>query len=124
MMRIIVSIVLFMSGLYFLEAQNKNKIKQTNFNSVKIDTLFQDKISIRAIILDHNTIWYAGDKNRFGFYDLKSNKKNENTIVEDTLKIEFRSIAKTSDYIYVLSVANPALLYQITKDGKKIKLVY
>jgi hypothetical protein len=28
--------------------------------------LFQDKISIRAIVIDANKIWYA-DKGRFGF---------------------------------------------------------
>jgi hypothetical protein len=116
--------VLFLSGLYFVSAQEKIKLKPTSFRSVQIDTLFQDKISIRAIVLDKDNVWYASDKNRFGFYNLKSNKKFENTIVEDTLKIEFRSIAKTSNYIYVLSVANPGLLYQITKDGKKTKLVY
>ena len=126
MMRIIIVIVLFFSGLCFVEAQDlkKNKIKQTIFSSILIDTLFQDKISIRAIVLDSDKIWYAGDKNRFGFYDLKSNKKFENTIIEDTLKIEFRSMAKTANYIYVLSVANPGLLYQISKDEKKSKLVY
>lgn len=126
MMRIIVVIVLFINSLCFVGAQNKNKnkTKQTNFSSIQIDTLFKDKISIRAIVIDKEKIWYAGDKNRFGFYDLKSNEKFENTIIEDTLKIEFRSIAKTSKYIYTLSVANPGLLYQITKDGKKTKLVY
>jgi photosystem II stability/assembly factor-like uncharacterized protein len=124
MMRIICVTILFLSGLYFVNAQNKNKLKPADFSSIQIDTLFQDKISIRAIVLDRDNIWYAGDKNRFGFYDLKSNKKFENTIVEDTLKIEFRSIAKTANYIYALSVANPGLLYQITKDGKKSKLVY
>jgi photosystem II stability/assembly factor-like uncharacterized protein len=124
MMRIICVTILFLSGLYFVNAQNKNKLKPADFSSIQIDTLFQDKISIRAIVLDRDNIWYAGDKSRFGFYDLKSNKKFENTIVEDTLKIEFRSIAKTANYIYVLSVANPGLLYQITKDGKKTKLVY
>jgi type IV secretory pathway TrbD component len=29
--------------------------------------LFQDKISIRAIVIDANKIWYAADKGRFGF---------------------------------------------------------
>lgn len=126
MMRIVFVTVLFLSSLCFVEAQDLKikKIKPTVFSSIQIDTLFQDKISIRAIVLDHGNIWYAGDKNRFGFYDLKSNKKFENTIVEDTLKIEFRSIAKTTDYVYIVSVANPALLYQITKDGKKVQLVY
>lgn len=118
--------ILFFSGLCFVKAQdlNKNKIAQMGFSSVQIDTLFQDKISIRAIVVDKGKIWYAGDNNRFGFYDLKLNKKFENTIVKDTLKIEFRSIARTSQYIYALSIANPGLLYQITKDGKKTKLVY
>jgi photosystem II stability/assembly factor-like uncharacterized protein len=40
------------------------------------------------------------------------------------LNIEFRSIAKTSKFIYALNVANPALLYQISKDGKEVQLVY
>jgi photosystem II stability/assembly factor-like uncharacterized protein len=125
-MRKVIVTVLFFSVLHFAEAQktNKNKFTSIDFNSIQIDTLFQDKISIRAIVVDKNKVWYAGDKNRFGFFDLKANKKFENTIVEDTLKVEFRSIAKTSQHIYALSVANPGLLYQISKDGKKVKLVY
>lgn len=118
--------VLFLKGLFSAESQNLNENKQVQhvFTAIQIDTLFHDKISIRAILIDNKKIWYAGDKGRFGFYDLKSNKKIEKSITKDTLKIEFRSIAKTSKYIYVLSVANPALLYQISKDGKKAKVVY
>lgn len=118
--------VLFLSGLHFVGAQglNKNKIIKKDFSVVQIDTLFQDEISIRAIVIDKDKIWYAADKNRFGFYDLKHNKKIENKIIEQDLKIEFRSIAQTDNYIYILSVANPALLYQISKDGKSSKLVY
>lgn len=118
--------LLFISGLCFVSAQNlnKNKIVTADFQAVQIDTLFQDKISIRAIVVDNGKVWYAGDKNRFGFYDLKRNKKFESKIVDDTLKIEFRSIAQTDKSIYFLSVANPALLYQVSKDGKIIKLVY
>ncbi|WP_281240141.1 sialidase family protein [Flavobacterium praedii] len=126
MIRKIFASTLLFSGLHFLHAQNLNekKIEGNCFRSIKIDTLFQDKISLRAIVVDQDKIWYAGDKNRFGFFDLKTNQKFENSIVEDALEIEFRSIAKTSIHIYVLSVANPGLLYQITKDGKKVKLVY
>lgn len=118
--------LLFLSSLCFVKAQNsnKNKITETGFRMVQIDTLFQDKISIRAIIADKSKIWYAADKNRFGFYDLKLNKKNEKIIVNDTLKIEFRSIAKTDSFVFFLSVANPALLYRIDKDMSNIKLVY
>jgi photosystem II stability/assembly factor-like uncharacterized protein len=118
--------ILFMNTLFFVEAQSqqKNMNVQTAFSAIKVDTLFQDKISIRAIVLDNGKIWYAADQGRFGFYDLKSNKKIEKVIKKDTLNIEFRSIAKTSKFIYALNVANPALLYQISKDGKEVQLVY
>jgi len=118
--------LLFFSSLHFVAAQvlNKNKNDVPGFDTVQIDTLFQDKISIRAIVIDKDNIWYAADKNRFGFYDLKSKRKFENTIVEDSLKLEFRSIAKTNNYIYVFSVENPGLLYQINKNGRSYKLVY
>ncbi len=118
--------LLMFNGLVFLSAQNLNSKKSEfiEFNSVQIDTLFQDKISIRAIVVDDDKVWYAADKNRFGFFDLKRNKKFEDVIVEDTLKLEFRSIAKTKDFVYVLSVGNPAILYQISKDGKTKKRVY
>jgi photosystem II stability/assembly factor-like uncharacterized protein len=125
-MRKIFITILFLNALFYIEAQNpqKNKSAQAVFNCVQIDTLFQDKISIRAIVIDNGKIWYAADQGRFGFYDLKSNKKFEKVIKKDTLNIEFRSIAKTSKFIYALNVANPALLYQITKDGKEVQLVY
>jgi photosystem II stability/assembly factor-like uncharacterized protein len=126
MLNKILLILLFLSKLCFVGAQEiiVKKNKKSFFNTIHVDTLFEDKISIRAILLDDSKIWYAGDKGRFGFYDLKTNKKTEKVIVKDTLKIEFRSIAKTSKHIYVLNVANPALLYQIPKDGSEIKLVY
>jgi photosystem II stability/assembly factor-like uncharacterized protein len=100
----------------------------TNFNenkfSVSIDTLFTDKISIRAIEIDKNKVWYAADNNRFGYVDLLTNKRIERKINIDSLKLEFRSIAQTKNYIYILSVGNPALLYKINKQDLSYKLVY
>lgn len=126
MIRICLSIVLFLSTLSFVAAQDvkSKKNAKIKFSSVQVDTLFQDKISIRAIVVDGTTIWYAANNNRFGFYDLKKHQKFESKIVEDSLKIEFRSISQTANNIYLLSIANPALLYQISKDEKKTKLVY
>jgi photosystem II stability/assembly factor-like uncharacterized protein len=96
----------------------------SEFKSVVIDTLFQDKISIRAILIDANKVWFAADKGRFGFFNLDNNQKFESTIIKDSLKLEFRSNAKTKKHIFILNVGNPALLYQISKDGKETKLVY
>lgn len=93
-------------------------------SSVSIDTLFTDKISIRAIEIDKNKVWYAADKNRFGYVDLLTNKRIERKISLDSLKLEFRSIAKTKHSIFILSVGNPALLYKIDKYDLSYKLVY
>ncbi len=94
------------------------------FHSVEIDTLFQDKISIRAIQIDKNKIWYAADKGRYGFYNLDKKQRIENKITKDSLKLEFRSIAQTAKYIFIINVANPALLYRVSKDDFSAKLVY
>jgi hypothetical protein len=78
----------------YFTGKNNNNI---DFNSA-IDTLFQDKISIRAIVIDANKIWYAADKGRFGFIiwiiiNLKA-------VLKDSLKLEFRSNAQTKKYLH------------------------
>lgn len=91
---------------------------------ISIDTLFQDKISIRAILIDKHKVWYAANENRFGYFDLVSKKGTEIKIQTDTLKMEFRSIAQNKDNIFVLNVGNPARLYKISKNNLSISLVY
>ncbi len=112
-------------GFLFVNCLVKNNIQKTSdFQYITIDTLIKDKISIRAIVIDDEKVWYAADKNRFGYYDLNSNQKTEHKIVKDSLQIEFRSIAKNNKNIYILNVGNPALLYQISKKTEQEKLVY
>ncbi|MCV9926208.1 glycoside hydrolase [Flavobacterium sp. LS1R49] len=100
------------------------KASGKGFQSIVIDTLFQDKISIRAIVIDKNKVWFGADNSRFGYYDLKDKVKYVEHIYKDTLKLEFRSIAQTSKNIFLMSVGNPALLYQVSKKTQKTKLVY
>ncbi len=117
--------LLLISGLLFANCSVKNKIiNSSDFQSITIDTLIKDKISIRAIEIDNDKIWYAADNNRFGFYDLKAKQKTEHKILKDSLRIEFRSIAKTNKDVFILNVGNPALLYQISKKTLQPKLVY
>lgn len=122
-------VILFFGALILLmsfKALNHNDKRSFGggFTSIQIDTLFQDKISIRAISIDKNKIWYGADNSRFGFYDLDKKEKFEDRIYRDTLNLEFRSIAQNSDNIFLLSVGNPALLYQVSKKTQKVKLVY
>ncbi|MEY4038069.1 MAG: hypothetical protein RIR67_379, partial [Bacteroidota bacterium] len=109
-------------GLLFWSCKSQN-VNTNHFTSVTIDTLFQDKISIRALTLDQNKVWYAADKSRFGFFDLTLNQKKEVQIPFEK-SVEFRSIAQTNKYVFIISVANPALLYRISKEDFSYKLVY
>ena len=94
------------------------------FTSVEVDTLLIDKISIRPITVSTTKMWYAADKNRVGFLSLVDAHKMQRQINKDTIEMEFRSIAQTSHSIFVLTVANPALLYKFSKDLSQKQLVY
>lgn len=96
---------------------------QERIKSIVVDTLLIDKISIRGIIVEPNKVWYAGNQGRYGFIDLHTKLKTENQI-PDGSKLEFRSIAANSKFVYLLAIANPALLYQVSKTSNEIKLVY
>lgn len=96
----------------------------SNFTSVKIDTLLMDKISIRALSISENKVYYAGNKNRIGCINLDDKSKNEIKIEKDTLQLEFRSLVQTKNALFVINVGNPALLYRLSKDLNQQKLVY
>ncbi|MCG2611951.1 oxidoreductase [Flavobacterium sp. SM15] len=108
------------------EVKNNTAIEvvKPSFTSVTIDTLLQEKLSIRGLTIDGGKIWYAANNGNYGNLDLKNGKHFVGNIVKDSLKLEFRSIAQAKDNIFVLSVANPGLLYRISKDGKETQLVY
>jgi hypothetical protein len=50
-----------------------------SFTKIIVDTLISDKISIRAITIDKNKVYYAADKNRFeiSIWFLKINSKEK-----------------------------------------------
>ena len=106
------------------EQKNSLITNETYFKSVSIDTIFEDKINIRAILIDSDKIWYAGNNGKYGYFNLSKNKIFNGNIEKDTFKLEFRSISHTKNAIFILSVGNPALLYKISKDGANIDLVY
>ena len=116
--------VLLLLSIIIISCKPIQISKTPFFTSVKIDTLLKGKISIRPITVSTAKVWYAADKNRVGFLSLVDANKMEHTINKDSLKIEFRSIAQTSNSIFVLNVGNPALLYKLSKNLVTKKLVY
>lgn len=117
-----------LSLLLFSSCKKENQsIAEENFKiftAVEIDTLLNEELSIRAILIDSNKVWFAANKGQYGSIDLKTNKRFNGHVTKDTLSLEFRSIAMTKDYIFMLNVGTPALLYRVSKDGSRIKKMY
>jgi photosystem II stability/assembly factor-like uncharacterized protein len=117
-------IVLFLLNSFQNSSSIEKSVNHSGFKAVIIDTLFQDNISIRAIVVDANKIWYAANNSRFGFYDLVKKNRKEATIDKGDLKLEFRSIAENTSGVFILNVGNPALLYKVNKFNLQTTLVY
>lgn len=97
--------------------------KKNQFTSVEIETLYSDSLSIRAIEIMGSSLAFAANKGTFGTVDLSTGKVRSNIEKYHTSIPEFRAIAHTSTDFFMLSVANPALLYK-TGDQGNMELVY
>ena len=92
--------------------------KSKSFHSVEMETIFTDSLSIRAIApLDENRVWFAANRGMVGFIDGKT-PKLATVKYEDSL-LHFRALATTKENVFVLSIANPAVLYKIGFNGKE-----
>ncbi|WP_136468093.1 WD40/YVTN/BNR-like repeat-containing protein [Flagellimonas onchidii] len=100
------------------------KEKPVSFSQVTIETVFQDSVSIRAIeFLDSNTLAFAGSDGIYGTVDVRTDRVRSNIQQYDSITPAFRAVAHTSSDFFMLSIANPALLYK-TGDTGKMELVY
>jgi photosystem II stability/assembly factor-like uncharacterized protein len=105
-------------------SSSKKIVNSFNYSKIEIDTLLNQKISCRALLVDGNKVWFGATGNKFGFINLSTKENKTIEVGNIDLKIDFRSIAQTSSAVFVASVANPGLVYKIDKDLTKIELVY
>ncbi|MCW4467809.1 oxidoreductase [Flavobacterium sp. MFBS3-15] len=117
-------IILLLAGILFSCKKDEKKDYKPSFAKVEADTLLSDEISIRAIAIDGDKVWYAGSMGKYGWVSLNGGKDFNGVIAKDTLFPEFRAIAQTKNDIFILNVGTPAMLYKISKDGKTSKEVY
>lgn len=110
--------------LLLLSACSSQKEINVNYSTVEIESILDQKISIRAILTDDNYLWYAGNNGNYGKVDLKTNEITKFKVKADTTVNEIRSIAQTKDYIFLLPVANPANVYKISKKDNSQEIVY
>ena len=83
-----------------------------DYKSVSIEQVFTDSLSIRAIApVDSDRVWFAANSGKVGLID-KTVPKLATIKYEDSL-LHFRSIAVTKEAVFVLSIANPGVLYKI-----------
>ncbi|MFN7013614.1 MAG: oxidoreductase, partial [Bacteroidia bacterium] len=114
---------LFLSTIFFFVLVTNTKAQ--TFHSVEIDTVLKDKISIRAISIVADKIYFAGDKSKVGFIRLSKQNNNINqAIVTDTIPYEYRSLANNGKNFFALSIGNPARLYKFSNDLADKTLVY
>lgn len=91
---------------------NCNLSEKQTFTKVSITPLLTDSLSVRAIApVDENKVWFAANKGIVGLMDGTTPKIS--TLAYNDSILHFRSIAKTDSGVFVLSIANPAVLYKI-----------
>ncbi|MGL2966015.1 WD40/YVTN/BNR-like repeat-containing protein [Flavobacterium sp. XGLA_31] len=94
------------------------------YQSIAIDTILKERISIRAILVDNDKLWYAGDDNHFGYYSIKTGELIKKQIQNDSGKLEFRSIAQTKEALFVANIWSPAFIFKINKLDLSWEKVY
>ena len=104
--------------------KSRSSSDNIRFKSVTIDTILNDKISIRALLIDNDKIWYAADKSRFGYFDTKTLTHLQKTILNTEEKLEFRAIAQNSKSVFIANIGNPAHIFKINKSDVKLQKVY
>jgi photosystem II stability/assembly factor-like uncharacterized protein len=93
------------------------------FNLVKVETVYTDSISIRAIEIMGNSLAFAANKGTFGTVDLPTGKIRTNIQKYHTGIPAFRAVGHTSSDFFMLSIESPALLYKTGENGR-MELAY
>ncbi|MFD0962803.1 WD40/YVTN/BNR-like repeat-containing protein [Pseudofulvibacter geojedonensis] len=114
--------ILFLSTLsiFFFSCKKEEKKPLKKFIS-EVSILQEakiDSVSIRAIEVIDNGVYYAASNGSFGTLSEEGKVGIIGKYVKDSIVPSFRSIAYSGKNLFMLSVSNPALLYRFTKNDK------
>lgn len=90
---------------------------------LSFETILNDEISIRAIEIYQDKVWYAGSNSKFGFVSLKD-PTDKNQIKLSDKKLEFRTLAQDKNFFYTINITSPAYFYKIDKKSLKSEVIY
>lgn len=118
--------LIVISFLFLLScSQQKDKSKDLSESFNPNFTTFPIQSSIRAIeVIDEQTVWFAGSEGKFGFTKNTGKRWSIDSIQLGEIPLEFRSIAITSEAVFLLSVASPAYLLKSNDQGQNWHIVY
>ncbi|MDR6457348.1 hypothetical protein J2786_000441 [Chryseobacterium vietnamense] len=88
-----------------------------------LETILNDKISIRALELYNNKVWYSGTDSKFGFVDLKD-YKNQKQIKLSEEKLQFRTLGQNKTTFYAINIESPGRFFAIDKKTLKSEVVF
>ncbi len=93
--------------------------------TIEIIPVLTDSISVRALDYGNGNYWYAGNKGSYGSINPSTGTPTRGVIkLNEDEEVEFRSIATTPNYTYILTAGNPALVYKIKQEDEAVELVY
>jgi len=116
-------ISLFIS-VFLLMISCKEEHIPRNIDSIEIEEFKMEGTSIRAIqVIDSDNLLFVGSIGDVGYTSNAGKSWTKKYIIyQDSIKPHFRSIATNKKDDFALSIANPALLFEIT--GTETSLVY
>jgi photosystem II stability/assembly factor-like uncharacterized protein len=116
-----ISVIIF-AFLIFVSCKGNYQLREINTITVKEFKI--DSVSIRAIkAINKHKVVYAGSNGNVGFFsdDEKKHSLPIEIKYQDSIRPNFRSIAFNGKDYFALSIANPALLYRISKGKATLK---
>jgi photosystem II stability/assembly factor-like uncharacterized protein len=121
-MRILTNLLLLTT---ILSCKQKETPIKPEISSVEIEEIFKDStLSIRAIdVASDKSLAFAANNGVFGLYNPQTEEWATATQNYDTLNLQFRAVARTSNDFFMLSVENPALLFKTGENGE-MEVVY
>lgn len=122
MMRILICVLVFAT---FSSCINDDQKVKKRIDSVEIETIYKDTLlSIRAIdVATDKSVAFAANHGVFGLYNPLTEEWASAKQKYDTLNLQFRAVARTTNDFFMLTVENPALLFKTGETGE-MEVVY
>lgn len=81
---------------------------------LEFQTLLKDKISIRALQLWKDKVYYSGTDAKFGYVNLKDTADKKQIRLSEE-KLQFRTLAQDKKHFYAINITSPGYFFEIDK---------